>query len=67
MYHNSASRVFNTLALYQEASGAILKERRQGKLTNLTDLQKLGIRAPEQAAPYILFDGHRATIQMSLF
>ena len=49
------------------AADAILKARRLGKLTTLTDLQKLGIRAPEQAAPYILFDGHRATIQMSLF
>src|SRR5437879_4362138 len=45
---------------------AILKARRQGKLTTLTDLQKIGIRAPEQSAPYILFDGHSATIQMSL-
>ncbi|MFL5701258.1 MAG: helix-hairpin-helix domain-containing protein [Ktedonobacteraceae bacterium] len=49
------------------SADAILKARRQGKLTTLTDLQKIGIRAPEQAAPYILFDGHRATIQMSLF
>jgi predicted DNA-binding helix-hairpin-helix protein len=46
---------------------AILKARRQGKLTSLTDLQKLGIRAPEQASPYILFNGHRPTLQMSLF
>lgn len=46
---------------------AILKARRQGKLTTLTDLRKLGIRAPEQAVSYILFDGHRAAIQMSLF
>ena len=38
---------------------AILKARRQGKLTSLTDLRKLGIRAPEQAAPFILLDGHR--------
>lgn len=46
---------------------AILKARRQGKLTTLTDLRKLGIRAPEQASPYILLNGHRPTIQMSLF
>src|SRR2546429_541685 len=31
----------------------ILKARRQVKLTSLTDLRKLGIRAPEQASPYI--------------
>jgi predicted DNA-binding helix-hairpin-helix protein len=46
---------------------AIIKARRQGKLTDLTDLQKLGIRAPEQAAPYILLDGHSPSIQLSLF
>jgi len=45
----------------------ILRARRQGKLTSLTDLRKLGIRAPEQAAPYILLDGHQPIIQMSLF
>ncbi len=46
---------------------AIIKARRQGNLTDLTDLQKLGIRAPEQAAPYILLDGHSPSIQLSLF
>ncbi len=46
---------------------AILKARRYGKLTSLTDLQKLGIRAPEQASPYILLGGHRPVVQMDLF
>ena len=46
---------------------AIIKARRQGNLTDLADLQKLGIRAPEQAAPYILLDGHSPSIQLSLF
>jgi len=46
---------------------AILQARRQGKLTSLTELQKLGIRTPEQASPYILLNGHRPTLQMSLF
>src|SRR3984893_2107430 len=49
------------------SADAILKARRQGKLTSLTDLRKLGIRAPEQALSYILFDGHRAAMQLSLF
>src|SRR5579863_3676644 len=49
------------------AAKAILKARRLGKLTDLPDLQKLGIRAPEQAAPYILLGGHRPATQMSLF
>jgi predicted DNA-binding helix-hairpin-helix protein len=45
----------------------ILKARRQGKLTTLTDLQKLGIRAPQQASPYILLSGQRPLAQLSLF
>ncbi len=49
------------------AAGAILKARRLGKLTTLTDLQKLGIRAPGQISPYILLDGHRPAMQMNLF
>jgi predicted DNA-binding helix-hairpin-helix protein len=47
-------------------ANAILKARRQGTLTSLTDLQKLGIHAPEQVAPYILFDGHTPVGQMKL-
>ncbi len=33
----------------------------------LTDLQKLGICAPEQASPYILLNGKRPVTQLSLF
>src|SRR5437588_7103880 len=39
------------------AADAILRARRLGKLTSLTDLQKLGIRAPGQISPYILLSG----------
>ncbi|HXL36980.1 MAG TPA: hypothetical protein VN954_07240, partial [Ktedonobacteraceae bacterium] len=46
---------------------AILKARRQGKLTDLSHLRQLNIHASEQAAPYILLDGHRPTTQMVLF
>ena len=46
---------------------AILKARRQGKITTLADLQKLGIRAPEQASPYILLNGQRPLAQLRLF
>ncbi len=48
-------------------ASAIFKARRQGKLTSLTDLQKLGIRAPQQASPYILLSGRRPLAQLSLF
>lgn len=48
-------------------ANAILSARRQGKLTSLADLQKLGIRAPEQASPYILLNGRRPLAQLNLF
>src|SRR2546423_2987553 len=46
---------------------AILRARRLGRLTELSHLRQLNIRAPEQAAPYILLDGRRPAIQMHLF
>ena len=49
------------------SADAILNARRKGKLTSVTDLQKIGIRAPQQASPYILLNGRRPVTQMSLF
>ncbi len=46
---------------------AILRARRSGRLTELSHLRRLNIHAPEQAAPYILLDGHQPIRQMSLF
>jgi predicted DNA-binding helix-hairpin-helix protein len=46
---------------------AILRARCLGRLTELSHLRQLNIRAPEQAAPYILLDGHSPIVQMSLF
>jgi predicted DNA-binding helix-hairpin-helix protein len=48
-------------------ANAILKARHQGKRLTLTDLRKLGIRAPEQASPYLLFNGKKPFTQLSLF
>lgn len=48
------------------SANLILKARRQGKLTSLTDLQQLGIRAPQQASPYILLSGRRPAAQTQL-
>jgi predicted DNA-binding helix-hairpin-helix protein len=44
---------------------AILRARRQGRLHELSMLNKLGINAIK-AAPYILFDGKQAPLQLSL-
>ncbi|HVB24724.1 MAG TPA: radical SAM protein [Ktedonobacteraceae bacterium] len=46
---------------------AIMKARRTGRITDISHLRQLNIRAPEQAAPYILLDGRRVVEQMSLF
>ncbi len=45
----------------------IIQARRLGRLTDLAHLRKLNIRAPEQAAPYILMDGRRPATQLRLF
>ena len=46
---------------------AILRARRKARLTDLNQLRKLKIRAPEQAAPYLLLDGKRPPVQQRLF
>ena len=48
-------------------AAAILKARRSGRLSDLAHLRQLGIRAPEQLAPYILLDGWRPPVQGSLW
>src|SRR5712691_6377767 len=50
-----------------KGADAIIRARRRGRLTDLSHLHQLNIRAPEQAAPYILLDGHRPVVQLSLF
>ncbi len=50
-----------------KGADAILKARPTGRLTDLTHLRAIGIRAPQQAAPYILLDGRRPPQQLELF
>jgi predicted DNA-binding helix-hairpin-helix protein len=50
-----------------KAVDSILKARRTGHLTDISHLRALGIHAPEQAAPFILLDGHQPAIQLTLF
>jgi predicted DNA-binding helix-hairpin-helix protein len=50
-----------------KAADAIIRARRSTRLTDLNQLRKLNIRAPEQAAPYILLANGRPPQQMSLF
>jgi predicted DNA-binding helix-hairpin-helix protein len=46
---------------------AIVRARRSTRLTDLGQLRRLGIRAPEQAAPFILLNGRRPPAQLALF
>ncbi|GAB4552294.1 MAG: putative DNA modification/repair radical SAM protein [Anaerolineae bacterium] len=50
-----------------KGAAAIIKARQQGKLTDLSDLHKLGIAAPEKSAAYVLIDGRRPVRQARLF
>lgn len=47
-----------------KSAAAILSARRQGRLTSVDDLRRLGIRA-ERALPFILLDGRRPPHQLS--
>jgi predicted DNA-binding helix-hairpin-helix protein len=49
-----------------KGADAIIRARRQGHLTELGHLRSIGIRAPQQTAPYILLDGHRPMRQLTL-
>ncbi len=48
-----------------KGADAILSARRISQLRDLSSLKKLGVIA-ERAAPYLLFDGHRTSMQMKL-
>ncbi|QBD76290.1 radical SAM protein [Ktedonosporobacter rubrisoli] len=63
----SRGRLLRVPGIGPKGAEAILQARRRGRLTELAHLQKLGIHAPEQAAPYILLAGRRPIMQSSLF
>jgi predicted DNA-binding helix-hairpin-helix protein len=46
---------------------AILRARRHGRLTELSQLRRAGIRDTKRAAPYLLLDGHAPEQQLPLF
>jgi predicted DNA-binding helix-hairpin-helix protein len=65
--HASREQLLRVPGIGPVGSDAILKARQKGRLTDLAHLRAVGIRAPEQAAPYILLDGKRPPQQLSLF
>ncbi|MCC6166574.1 MAG: radical SAM protein [Caldilineaceae bacterium] len=48
------------------AADAILQARRQGRLRELSHLRALGVRDVGKCAPYILLDGRRPALQLTL-
>ncbi|HLZ61953.1 MAG TPA: radical SAM protein [Ktedonosporobacter sp.] len=61
------SQLLRVPGIGPRSADTIIQARRRGRLTDLSELRKLNIHAPEQAAPYILLNGHRPSIQMQLF
>jgi predicted DNA-binding helix-hairpin-helix protein len=50
-----------------QAAQKIISARQHNRLKDLRQLRVLGIRAPEQAAPYILLSGRKPGFQLPLF
>lgn len=50
-----------------KSADRILVARRQGILTDLSQLAQIGVPSPSKAAPYVLLDGRRPLHQMGLF
>lgn len=64
--HADRAALLRVPGIGPKGADAILTARRRGHLRELAHLRAIGIRAPEQAAPYILLDGHRPPQQLSL-
>jgi predicted DNA-binding helix-hairpin-helix protein len=50
-----------------ESARKIVQARRSSKLTDIHQLRAIGVRSPEQAAPYILIGGRKPSHQLPLF
>ena len=60
-------RLLRTPGIGPVGANAIIRARRKGTLGSLGDLRRIGLRAPEKMAPYILLGGKKPPVQMSLF
>lgn len=50
-----------------KGADAIIQGRRRGQITELSQLQRIGIRDVRRAAPYLLLNGHAPAQQLRLF
>lgn len=66
---NTASReeLMRVPGIGPKTVDVLLRERQNSTLTQIHELRKLGMRAPESAAPFILLNGRRPSEQMSLW
>lgn len=64
--HASRQELLRVPGIGPHGADMILRARRQGRLSDLSDLRAIGIHAPDRAAPYILFDGRRPLQQLAL-
>jgi predicted DNA-binding helix-hairpin-helix protein len=60
-------RLMRVPGIGPQTANAILRARRHTRLTDLSQLRTLNIRALDQIAPYILLDGRKPPTQMTLF
>jgi predicted DNA-binding helix-hairpin-helix protein len=67
LVHAGREALLRVPGIGPQGADAILKARRLGRLRDVADLRKLGIHAPEQVIPYVLFDGRRPPQQLKLF
>jgi predicted DNA-binding helix-hairpin-helix protein len=65
--HASREELLRVPGFGLQAVTAILQARPERRLRDLSQLKALGIRAPEQSAPYILLSGQAPTRQLTLF
>jgi len=62
----SRDRLLRVPGIGPIVAGRILRERRQGRLTDLAHLRKLGAQV-RRAAPFVLLDGRRPPLQTSFW
>lgn len=67
LMHASREELLRVPGIGTVAAEAILQARRLKRLTDISQLKALGLRAPEQAIPYILLDGRVPSQQLRLF
>lgn len=67
LMHADRETLMRVPGIGPKSADSILKARAKGRLTDLSHLRAVGIRAPEQAAPYILLDGRKMAEQLKLF